>query len=125
MRLKKLAREAGKPVQVSAPGEEPSRPRRTRVTQYVMNLPDSAITFLGAFRGLLSPANVDGGDLSGLYDDSHMPMVHCYCFTREAEPEKAELDIRQVSRVHATNKRMICHLPRTPHSESRSSWGIR
>ncbi|GJE89666.1 Met-10 like-protein-domain-containing protein [Phanerochaete sordida] len=65
---------------------------RTRVTQFVMNLPDTAILFLGAFRGLLSPANVGGRDLSGLYTE--MPMVHCYCFTREAELEKAAADIR-------------------------------
>ncbi|EKM61665.1 uncharacterized protein PHACADRAFT_82901 [Phanerochaete carnosa HHB-10118-sp] len=71
----------------------PSAPTRTRVTQFVMNLPDTAILFLGAFRGLLSPVNVGGRDLSGLY--AEMPMVHCYCFTRELEPEKAAADIRQ------------------------------
>ena len=62
-----------------------------------MNLPDSAISFLGAFRGLLSDA--EGRDLRGIYgdEDASMPMVHCYCFTREAELDKAEIDIRQVS----------------------------
>ena len=77
----------------------PSSPvaRRTRVTQFVMNLPDTAILFLGAFRGLLSPANVGGRDLSGLYTE--MPMVHCYCFTREFELDKAAADIRQVGTV--------------------------
>lgn len=77
------------------PERPPSPPvaRRTRVTQFVMNLPDTAILFLGAFRGLLSPANVGGRDLSGLYTE--MPMVHCYCFTRESELDKAAADIRQ------------------------------
>jgi tRNA (guanine37-N1)-methyltransferase len=70
-------------------------PPRNRITQFVMNLPDTAILFLGAFRGVLSPANAGGRDLSGVYTE--MPMVHCYCFTREAEGDKAEVDIRQVS----------------------------
>lgn len=25
-----------------------------------------------------------------------MPMIHCHCFTREMDPEKAEVDIRKV-----------------------------
>lgn len=67
---------------------------RSRITQFVMNLPDTAILFLGAFRGVLSPASIGGRNLSGVYRE--MPMVHCYCFTREEEPEKAAADIRQV-----------------------------
>lgn len=55
-----------------------------------MNLPDSAIEFLDAFRGILS--SVEGS--TAIYDT--MPMVHCYCFTREMEADKAEVDIRQV-----------------------------
>lgn len=62
-----------------------------------MNLPDTAILFLDAFRGVLSPENAGERDLSGLYAEGTMPMVHCHCFTRELEPEKAEVDIRQVS----------------------------
>jgi tRNA (guanine37-N1)-methyltransferase len=58
----------------------------------VMNLPESAITFLDAFRGLL----VDDGsrDLAGVY--LQMPMIHCHCFTRELEFKSAERDIRRV-----------------------------
>jgi tRNA (guanine37-N1)-methyltransferase len=59
-----------------------------------MNLPDSAITFLDSFRGIFSPAGLGGRDISGVYDV--MPMVHCHCFTRELEPDKAEADIRKV-----------------------------
>ena len=62
-----------------------------------MNLPDSAITFVDAFRGVLSPQNAGGRDLSGIYGSSDLPMVHCHCFTREIELDKAEQDIRQVS----------------------------
>ncbi|KAI0334419.1 guanine-N-1-methyltransferase [Cubamyces sp. BRFM 1775] len=74
----------------------PAGPRRQRISHFVMNLPDTAILFLDAFRGVLSPANAGERDLSGLYpDEASMPMVHCHCFTRELEPAKAEVDIRQ------------------------------
>jgi len=68
------------------------KPARRMISHYVMNLPESAITFLNAFRGLL----VDDGsrDLAGVY--LQMPMIHCYCFTRELEFESAEKDIRRV-----------------------------
>ncbi|KAF5385376.1 hypothetical protein D9615_001220 [Tricholomella constricta] len=69
----------------------PLRPPRRRISHFVMNLPDSAITFLDAFRGVL--ASDDAGGLREVYDV--MPMVHCHCFTRELDPAKAEADIRQ------------------------------
>jgi hypothetical protein len=60
-----------------------------------MNLPDSAITFLDAFRGILVPSSSQTNiDLTAIYDV--MPMVHCHCFTRELEREAAERDIRHV-----------------------------
>src|SRR6266436_9602034 len=72
-------------------------PPRKRIAHFVMNLPDSAITFLDAFRGIfaqsLSPSTSDI-DLRALYDV--MPMVHCHCFTRELDREAAERDIRHV-----------------------------
>ncbi len=64
-----------------------------------MNLPDSAIQFLDAFRGIFSSDNAGGRDLSGVYDKDSLPMVHCYCFTRELEPDKAEVDIRKVRAI--------------------------
>lgn len=67
---------------------------RNKITHFVMNLPDSALEFLDAFRGILIPRGVTGGRLDGVY--ATMPMVHCYCFTRELDPHKAEADIRQV-----------------------------
>ncbi|PSR71089.1 hypothetical protein PHLCEN_2v13058 [Hermanssonia centrifuga] len=94
-KAKKLAKLKGQRSRSSSP--ERIGPQRNRVTQFVMNLPDSAIQFIDAFRGVLSPTHTGGRDLSGIYDDSHLPMVHCYCFTRELELDKAEVDIRQVS----------------------------
>ena len=61
-----------------------------------MNLPDTAIEFLDAFRGAMQEAVV-GRDLTGVYQT--MPMVHCHCFTRFLDPAEAEADIREVSCV--------------------------
>jgi tRNA (guanine37-N1)-methyltransferase len=65
---------------------------RNRVSAFIMNLPDSAIQFLDAFRGILASDGTH--DFRHIYDI--MPMVHCYCFTRELELTKAEVDIRSV-----------------------------
>ena len=65
-----------------------------RIAHFVMNLPDSAITFLGAFRGLFTELSKHH-DFGTVYRE--FPMVHCYCFTRELEPDRAEKDIREVS----------------------------
>ena len=71
--------------------QPPALVGRTRFSHFVLNLPDSAIKFLDAFRGFLSTA-----ELSSIYEEGPMPMVHCHCFTREMEFDKAEADIRQV-----------------------------
>ena len=67
---------------------------RNQIGHFVMNLPDSALEFLDAFRGILTPQGEVDGRLGEVY--ATMPMVHCYCFTREVNPHKAETDIRQV-----------------------------
>lgn len=98
-------------------------PPRRRITQYVMNLPDSAITFLDAFRGLLSPENVGKRDLSGVYDKASLPMVHCYCFTKEFEEDKAAADIRQV--CISSSLSMVPFLTQScVYRESKRSWAL-
>ena len=67
-----------------------SGPPRDKITHIVMNLPDSAIEFLDAFRGVLSDP-----DLARKY--AVMPVIHCHCFTREVEEDKAHEDILRVS----------------------------
>jgi tRNA (guanine37-N1)-methyltransferase len=69
------------------PTAEVSKDRKT-LSHIVMNLPDSAIEFLDAFRGVLAAEH------KPLYE--RLPLIHCYCFTRELELEPAERDIRQV-----------------------------
>lgn len=84
---KKEGRRQQVPSTVNPP---PPTPARKHISHFVMNLPDSAIQFLDAFRGILSAPG-----LKELYEK--MPMVHCHCFTREVtDPKKAEADITQV-----------------------------
>ncbi|KAH6917030.1 hypothetical protein BKA70DRAFT_1251174 [Coprinopsis sp. MPI-PUGE-AT-0042] len=75
----------------SIPSPAPEPAGRSRISHFVMNLPDSAIQFLDAFRGILADADPA---VRELYQS--MPMVHCHCFTREVEElAHAEADIRQ------------------------------
>lgn len=67
-------------------------PRR-RVDRFVMNLPGAALEFLDAFRGCLSPIK---DELGFETEYAEMPFVHCHCFTRELDPDKAKLDIQTV-----------------------------
>ncbi len=64
---------------------------RSRIAHFVMNLPDTAIEFLDAFRGSLSDQS---RDLRGVYGE--LPMVHCHCFTRFLELADARADIEKV-----------------------------
>lgn len=79
-------------------------PRQT-VSHFVMNLPDSAIDFLDAFRGVLLESASER-DLSGNY--ANMPMVHCHCFTRELQLDRAEADIIQVMFVNKCKRYADC-----------------
>ncbi|TFK30950.1 hypothetical protein FA15DRAFT_580267 [Coprinopsis marcescibilis] len=85
-RLQKLKAE-GKTLPTSIP-ESPAEPRR-KISHFVMNLPDSAIEFLDAFRGILADKDPD---FRRTYNIT--PMIHCHCFTREVESvATAENDI--------------------------------
>ncbi|PPQ63825.1 hypothetical protein CVT24_009775 [Panaeolus cyanescens] len=93
----KLAAEGKAQVETGSSVNTDPNGQRRRISHFVMNLPDSAITFLDAFRGILSDSNggdsAGGRNLSGIYEE--MPIVHCHCFTRELESDKAMKDIRQ------------------------------
>ena len=82
----------------SAPVPQPNL--RRQISHFVMNLPDSAIEFLDAFRGILSEP-----ELREAYA-GRMPMVHCHCFTKEVDDQKrAETNIKQVSSAPVLGRR--------------------
>ncbi|TCD64063.1 tRNA(m(1)G37)methyltransferase [Steccherinum ochraceum] len=91
-------RTRGQTPQVLSP-PPPAHPPRNKIDHFVMNLPDTAIEFLDAFRGILSPERLNGHSVDGVYGEGSMPVVHCYCFTRELEADKAEADIREAKKV--------------------------
>lgn len=70
------------------------RPAIRNISHFVMNLPDTAILFLDAFRGILKNIREEPA-FADLY--ATMPMLHCHCFTRELETASAEHDILEVS----------------------------
>lgn len=78
---------------IPAPSAPVSQPKsRRQISHFVMNLPDSAIEFLDAFRGIFAEP-----EMREAYE-GRMPMIHCHCFTRETEDQaRAERDITQVS----------------------------
>lgn len=81
-------------VQQQIPSSSLPTPPRRKIDHFVMNLPSTALEFLDAFRGCLSPIK-DEPEFEEVY--STMPLVHCHCFTRELDEEKAKTDIQQVS----------------------------
>lgn len=89
-----------KRLQKLAAEDQPATPANTKsprkhITHFVMNLPDSAIQFLDAFRGILID---DERNVRETYRDQ-MPMIHCHCFTRELELKAAGQDIQKVRHV--------------------------
>jgi len=94
---RKEAEAAGVPVLPTpalAP-EQPQQPPLQRIHHVVMNLPDSALTFLDAFRGVLNIPTVPQAAVEKVYTD--MPLVHVHCFTRELELDAARTDLSAVS----------------------------
>lgn len=92
---------------------------RKHSVHIVMNLPAKAIEFLGAFKSLLDEQ---------LCSSELLPMVHCYSFSKDANPAKdvqqqAEaalgISLDACSSVHlvrnvAPNKEMLCITFRIP-----------
>ncbi|GAA5896893.1 tRNA (guanine) methyltransferase [Sporobolomyces salmoneus] len=73
---------------------EPSAPQPPRrlINHFVMNLPASAIEFLDAYRGLYRELYERHGDEAREeVKRVGLPIVHCYCFTKDIEG--AEKDI--------------------------------
>jgi tRNA (guanine37-N1)-methyltransferase len=68
---------------------------------YIMNLPDSALSFLPAYISSYTSL-LENESFKAAYPDIEavpMPIIHVYCFTREMDPERAKWDIIEVSKA--------------------------
>lgn len=79
------------------PSQPPAQPRGRLVDHFVMNLPDSAITFLGFYRGIYKPLWHLEEFQQAVKEKGKTPLVHCYCFTKMTEGGHEE-DIFEVRR---------------------------
>lgn len=103
-KLARRERDAAKALALSGSTEtlpttiESIKPARQLVNHFVMNLPATALEFLDAYRGLYIPLlELEGAKaaIEAAGGEDGLPIVHCYCFTRDVEG--AEADILAVS----------------------------
>ncbi|MCJ1280917.1 tRNA(m(1)G37)methyltransferase [Xylographa opegraphella] len=98
----------------------PSEPRM-HVTQpktfhhYVMNLPATAITFLGAFIGLYKGHQ----ELFSPHTNTLLPMIHVYCFSTKSDDNKAEAV--KICKEISSRIGFDIH----PHDEEVEIWDVR
>lgn len=94
----KSAKERAKEARNGKPKDEGfnvDSPKRA-IQHFVMNLPATALEFLDAFKTCFKQTEI-ADSVRDFYNSNDMPMVHCHCFTKELDREKAESDIIQVS----------------------------
>ena len=76
------------------PATKVAGPPRRLVNHFVMNLPNSAIEFLDAYRGLYTPLlELEGAKeaIEAAGGEDGLPLVHCYCFTKDVEGAEADI----------------------------------
>ncbi|GAA6010292.1 hypothetical protein JCM10207_005159 [Rhodosporidiobolus poonsookiae] len=72
----------------------PTAPPRRLPQHYIMNLPASALEFLDAYRGLFRPLYDLVGEAEAkkaVKEAGGLPVVHCYCFTKEVEDAEGDI----------------------------------
>ena len=100
--LERRERDARKAAELAAsssttphpPPKNDTRPPRRLVNHFVMNLPNSAIEFLDAYRGLYTPLlELEGAKeyIEAAGGEEGLPLVHCYCFTKDIEGAEADI----------------------------------
>ena len=83
---------APRPKSKSLPPVEPKRvPIPPTISHFVMNLPATAIEFLGHYRGIYAGHE----DLFTPNTMTKLPMVHVHCFSFKADDETPLIDICQ------------------------------
>jgi tRNA (guanine37-N1)-methyltransferase len=87
-------REAVRTLWLDKPFNRPN-PSPLLPDHFIINLPDSSIQFLDAFRDLYQPLSDSEGFLDAVKIKSRLPLLHCYCFTKQVD--EPESDICQVS----------------------------
>ncbi|KAA1076247.1 tRNA(m(1)G37)methyltransferase [Puccinia graminis f. sp. tritici] len=65
---------------------------------FIINLPDSSIQFLDAFRDLYHPLSDSEGFLDAVKKKSRLPLLHCYCFTKQVDEPESDI-CQRVSEV--------------------------
>lgn len=88
-----------------------SSPKARLPDHYIMNLPDSALSFLPSFQSSYTPL-LSVESFTGTYpciDNVPMPLIHVYCFTREMEYAGAQVDVLKVSYARGpTSAQVAC-----------------
>jgi len=69
---------------------------------FIINLPDSAISFLDSFIGLYHPLQLDNGFLDAVHAKNRGPLLHCYCFTKHVDHPEPDI-CQRVSAVMETD----------------------
>ncbi|SCU84808.1 LAMI_0C08966g1_1 [Lachancea mirantina] len=102
----KITIPGGKKYKDRATGETLRTPSRSVTIplflhHYVMNLPDSALTFLNEFCGLYSRDPQVAAKLQAI-PDLQLPWIHCHCFEKFEHDETPEPSMQELHRrVHA------------------------
>lgn len=95
------SKDRSKQARAVPPSPAAAQPVQRVIKHFAMNLPATALEFLDAFRTAFTQST-HASEIRELYSQNGMPMVHCHCFTRELEKERAEEDITRVREYNSS-----------------------